>query len=131
MVKEVIVVRFDDPQEYHAPGQDTRRVRIFVDETVTGTKDVEIGMSIYGPGMKAPFHVHSGSETMFIVHGRGRFGTQEKAADVNPGDVLYFPPGEEHYLENIGSQTLEFVFVYSHAGEVKGIKDKWVPMTKD
>lgn len=126
----MIVVRFDEPQEYHAPGQNIRRARIFVDEERIGTKDIDVGMSIYGPGMKAPFHVHPGSEIMFIVHGRGKFGTREKTVEVGPGDVLYFPPGEEHYLENDKSQTLEFLFIYPHAGDAKVLKEKWVPIPK-
>jgi quercetin dioxygenase-like cupin family protein len=126
----MIIVRFDEPQEYHAPGQDTRRVRVFIDEEKTGKKDIVMGMSIYGPGMEAPFHKHEGSETMFIVHGKGLFGTREKIVEAGPGDVLYFPPGEEHFLKNIGSQTLEFVFVYSKPGDEKPIKEKWIPIKK-
>ncbi|MEM0079425.1 MAG: cupin domain-containing protein [Nitrososphaerota archaeon] len=125
------VVRFDEPQEYHAPGQELRRVRIFIDEEVLGKKDITVGMSIYAPGMKAPFHTHEGSETMIIIHGRGRFGTREKSVEVGPGDVLYFEPKEEHYLENIGSQTLEFIFIYSKPGDEKPIKETWVPIKKE
>ncbi|MHA1711880.1 MAG: cupin domain-containing protein [Candidatus Freyarchaeota archaeon] len=95
-----------------------------------GRKDVVLGMSIYGPGMEAPFHSHKGSETMFIVHGKGQFGTREKVVEVGPGDVLYFAPGEEHFLKNTGSQTLEFLFIYSQPGDEKPIKEKWVPLVK-
>lgn len=126
----MILVRFDEPQEYHAPGQETRRARVFIDEERVGRKDIVMGMSIYGPGMAAPLHVHNGSETIFIVHGRGQFGTREKVVEVGPGDVLYFMPGEEHFLKNIGSQTLEFVFIYSRPGDEKPIKEKWVPLAK-
>ncbi|MFQ6080301.1 MAG: cupin domain-containing protein [Candidatus Bathyarchaeia archaeon] len=126
----MILVRFDEPQEYHAPGQETRRARVFIDEEKIGRKDVAVGMSIYGPGMAAPFHAHKGSETMFIVHGRGQFGTREEVVEVGPGDVLYFAPGEEHFLKNTGSQTLEFLFIYSQPGDEKPIKEKWVPLVK-
>ncbi|MFQ5711668.1 MAG: cupin domain-containing protein [Candidatus Geothermarchaeales archaeon] len=126
----MIVVRFDEPQEYHAPGQETRRARVFIDEQKIGKKDVVMGMSIYGPGMAAPFHTHTGSETMFIVHGKGRFGTRDDSVEVSEGDVLYFPAGEEHFLENIGSRTLEFIFVYSHPGDVGPLKEKWLPLKK-
>jgi len=126
----MICVRFDEPQEYYAPGQETRRARVFIDEEKIGQKDITVGMCIYGPGMEAPFHIHGGSETMFIIHGRGRFGTKEKTVEVGPGDVLHFPPGEEHSLRNIGSQTLEFLFIYSTPGDEKPIREKWVPLKK-
>ena len=122
------VIRFNEPQEYHAPGQELRRARIFVDEEKIGKKDIVVGMSIYAAGMAAPFHEHEGSETMIIVHGRGRFGTRDKVVELGPGDVVYFEPGEEHFLENIGSQSLEFFFVYSKPGDEKPIKEKWIPL---
>jgi len=103
---------------------------MFIDEDKIGREDIVVGMSIYGPGMEAPFHAHKGSETMFIVHGRGQFGTREKAVEAGPGDVLYFTPAEEHFLRNIGSQTLEFVFIYSQPGDERPVKDKWVPIAK-
>jgi mannose-6-phosphate isomerase-like protein (cupin superfamily) len=126
----MIVVRSDEPKEYHAPRQEIRRARIFIDEGKIGRKDILMGMSIYGPDMSAPFHTHEGSETMFIVHGRGEFGTRDEVVKVRSGDVLYFPPGEEHYLRNIGSQTLEFVFVYSNPEDGKPLRENWIPLTK-
>jgi quercetin dioxygenase-like cupin family protein len=127
----MIVVRFDEPQEYHAPGQETRRARVFIDRERIGRDDIVVGMSIYGPGMEAPLHKHEGSETIFIVHGRGVFGTKERTVEVSFGDVVYFQPGEEHFLKNIGSQTLEFVFIYSKPGDEKPIKEKWIPLRKE
>ena len=124
------VIRFDEPQEYHAPNQKMRRVRIFTDEEKIGRKDVLIGMSIYGPGMKASFHGHDGSETIFIIHGKGQFGTRDKVVEVGPGDAIYFKPGEEHILKNIGSQTLEFLFVYSNPEDAKPLRENWIPLTK-
>lgn len=126
----MILVRFNEPQEYHAPGQDLRRARVFIDEAKIGRKDLAVGMSIYGPWMEAPFHTHEGSEIMIIVHGNGKFGTKEKVVEAGPGDTLYFMPGEDHFLKNIGSQTLEFVFIYSHPGDEKPLKETWVPLTK-
>ena len=126
----MIVVRFDDPQEYHAPEQTARRARVFINERKIGRKDIAVGMSIYGQSMEAPFHMHKGSETIFIVHGKGRFGTKSEEAEVGAGDVLYFKANEEHFLKNIGSQTLEFVFIYSSPGDEKPIEEKWVPLTE-
>jgi quercetin dioxygenase-like cupin family protein len=122
----MIVVRSDDPQKYHSPGQTARQAKVFIDEEKIGRKDVVMGMSTYGAGTEAPFHTHSGSETMFVVRGNGQFGTKERVIEAGPGDVLYFPPGEEHFLKNSGSQKLEFVWVYSQPGDEKPIKDKWV-----
>lgn len=126
----MIYVKFDDPQirRYHAPGQTDRQALFFTDEERIGRKDIVMGMSIYGVGMEAPFHTHKGSETMFVVRGRGKFGTRERVIEAGPGDALYLPAGEEHFLKNSGAETLEFVWVYSQPDDQKTIKEKWVPL---
>jgi quercetin dioxygenase-like cupin family protein len=126
----MILVRFNEIQEYHAPGQEFRRAKVYLDKEKNGPEDFAVGMSIYGSGMEAPFHTHNGSETMFIIHGRGQFGTRERVVEVGPGDVLHFAAGEEHFLKNIGSQTLEFLFIFFPPGAEKQIKEKWVPLAK-
>jgi methionyl-tRNA synthetase len=124
----LIHVKFDDPQKYHSPGQAARQARVFIDEEKIGRKDVVMGMSQYGAGMEASFHTHKGSETMFIVRGRGQFGTKKSVIEAAPGDVIYYPPGEEHFLKNTGTLPLEFVWVYTQPGDEKPIKEKWVPL---
>lgn len=126
----MIVVRFDEPQEYHAPNQEIRRAKIFTDEEKIKRKDVLMGMGIYGPAMSASLHTHKGSETIFIIHGKGQFGTKDKTVEVGPGDVLYFPPGDEHFLKNVGSQTLEFAFAYSNPEDGESLKKNWIPLPK-
>lgn len=124
----MLFVKSDEPQKYHSPGQPARQARVFIDQGKTGRKEVVMGMSMYGAGMEAPFHTHKGSETMFVFRGRGQFGTKERVIEAGPGDVIYFPPGEEHFLKNSGSQILEFVWVYSQPGDEKPIKEKWLPV---
>ena len=63
-----------------------------------------------------------------MLHGNGKFGTRETVVEAGPGDTLYFAPWEEHFLKNIGSHTLEFVFIYSPPGDEKLIKETWVPL---
>jgi len=122
------VVRFDESQEYHAPQQPYRRTRVIIDEATIGRKDLVVGYSIYSPGQTALYHVHKGSETMFFVHGQGRFSNKRTSVEVKAGDVLYFPPGEEHNIEAIGSQTLEFIYIYSQPGDEDTLKTTWIPI---
>ena len=124
----MIIIRSNEPKTYHSPGAPTRQAKVFIDEQKIGQKDIVMGMSMYGSGMEAPYHTHEGSETMFVVRGNGRFGTKERVIEVGPGDVIYFPPREEHFLKNPGVQTLEFVWFYSKPGDEKPIKEKWVPL---
>jgi len=74
------VVRYDETPVWNAPGQETRRVKLYATPEDLGTKGLTVGMSIYGPGMAAPWHKHDGEETMFILHGKGRFATRSGVA---------------------------------------------------
>jgi putative monooxygenase len=120
------VVRYDETPVWNAPGQETRRVKLYATPEDFGTKGLTVGMSIYGPGMAAPWHKHDGEETMFILHGKGRFATRSESVEVSAGDLLYFPPGEEHMLECVGDTSLEFLFIYTPPGAEKPIKETWV-----
>ena len=90
-------------------------------------------MTIYTPkgSESAPLHKHEGSETIFVTHGKGKFGTKDGFVLAEPGDVIYYQPGEEHYLENVGSQTLEFIWIYSQPGDEDAVKKFWVPVKNE
>jgi len=82
--------------------------------------------------MSAPWHTHKGEELIFVVHGKGKFrskmkGGEIKEVEATTGTILLFLPGNEHNMENIGSQTLEFIFVYSPPGDESPIQENWIP----
>ncbi|MCX8192145.1 MAG: AraC family ligand binding domain-containing protein [Nitrososphaerales archaeon] len=120
------VVKMDEVLEYEPPGQPFRRVRLLATPEDAGTS-VTVGMSIYGRGMFAPAHTHSGEEIIVVTHGRGIFRGKEGEVVATPGTVLIFSPGEEHSLENRESTTLEFIFIYPKPEDAKPIKEKWKP----
>ena len=121
------IVKSDEVSEYEGPGQPARRIRLLATPESIGTRGVSMGMSIYGLGMSAPWHSHQGEELIFILHGKGKFRTRTQEVEVTAGTVVYFPPGDEHQLENSGSQSLEFIFVYAPPGqELRPIQEKWV-----
>mgnify|MGYP001039314076 CR=1 FL=1 len=122
------VVKFDEVTEYEGPTQPARRIRILATPESVGTKNISAGISIYGLGMSAPWHTHEGEEMIFVIHGKGKFRTKTQETEAITGTVIYFPPGEEHQLENTGSQSLEFIFVYAPPGrETLPIQEKWIP----
>ena len=52
----------------------------------------------FEPGARTAWHTHPLGQTLIITSGSGRVqrwdGTIE---EVNPGDVVWFPPGEKHW----------------------------------
>ena len=121
------VVRYEEGVEYHAPNQPDRRVKIFKPENFSESDKIQVGMTLIAPKQKGSLHAHETSETMILIHGEGRWFTQDKHYDLKPLSVVYVPPRELHGYENLSStQTLEFIWIYTPAGAEKAIEKGWV-----
>jgi quercetin dioxygenase-like cupin family protein len=52
----------------------------------------------FEPGARTAWHTHPLGQTLIIVSGRGRVQRWGgPAEEVQPGDVVWFPPGEKHW----------------------------------
>jgi len=122
------VVRASEVTEYQAPGQSMRRARILANPEIIGIQKVAVGSASYGPGMSAPFHKHAGEEIIVVVGGNGKFTSRKEEVEAATGDLIFFEPGEEHKLENTGSQTLRFIFIYTQPGDEQNLKKNWIPL---
>ncbi|GFZ79155.1 cupin [Paenibacillus marchantiophytorum] len=52
----------------------------------------------FEPGARTAWHTHPLGQTLIVTAGQGRvqrWGGQIEA--INPGDVVWFPPGEKHW----------------------------------
>ena len=52
----------------------------------------------FEPGARTAWHTHPLGQTLIVTAGRGwiqRWG--EPVEEINPGDVVWFPPGEKHW----------------------------------
>lgn len=61
------------------------------------------------PGTRSKWHRLASSEVYYIIAGRGRLTVDDSVVAVNPGSVIYVPPGGKQSLENSGSSTIEFL----------------------
>ena len=62
----------------------------------------EDGMRMYRvffePGARTNWHTHPGGQSLLVLAGRARVGTEETGAvEAAPGDVIYTPAGEWHW----------------------------------
>ena len=121
------IVSFDEGIEYHAPGQPDRRVKIFKPNNFSENDKIQVGMTLMAPMQKGALHAHETAETMILIHGKGRWFTQDEHYDLMPMSIVYVPPRELHGYENLSStQTLEFIWIYTPAGAEKAIEKGWV-----
>lgn len=49
-------------------------------------------------GARTHWHSHPGGQILFVIEGSGRVGTRDGTTErVEGGDLVYAPPGEEHW----------------------------------
>jgi len=49
-------------------------------------------------GTRNSWHRHSGGQVLYVLDGLGRVATRTgEPVDLKPGDLVYAPPGEEHW----------------------------------
>ena len=61
------------------------------------------------PGARSKRHRLASSEVYYIIAGRGRLTVDDSVVVVEPGSVVYVPPGGTQSLENSGATVVEFL----------------------
>jgi len=56
-----------------------------------------------------PHKFFEASEVYYILKGKGLMHINDEIAEVVPGDTIYIPPQAVQWIENIGSEDLEFL----------------------
>lgn len=52
----------------------------------------------FDAGTRNHWHRHSGGQVLYVLEGRGSVAVRDDApVAVGPGDLVYAPPGEEHW----------------------------------
>jgi uncharacterized RmlC-like cupin family protein len=99
----------------------------------TGGRETWIGTVTMQPSAKTGAHHHGRHEVViYVVKGRSqiRWGERlEYAAEVEPGDFVYFAPFVPHQELNLStSETVDFVVVRSDNGGIVVTLDDVVPV---
>ncbi|WP_254533883.1 cupin domain-containing protein [Natrinema gelatinilyticum] len=66
----------------------------------------------FRPGERTKFHTHAGVQILYITEGEGIVATRDEERKVSNGDLIAFPPGEEHWHGNKTDATSPFSHVY-------------------
>lgn len=51
----------------------------------------------FRPGERTKFHTHDGIQVLYVTEGTGIVATREEERTVTEGDLILFPPGEDHW----------------------------------
>lgn len=63
----------------------------------------------YAPAFRRPRHFHAEPELNLVVSGVARFGIGDAVAELRAGDLLLFPPGQDHELLDASRDLALFV----------------------
>jgi quercetin dioxygenase-like cupin family protein len=90
-------------------------VRLTDGSRLTSTNAIQAGEMHYNEGGSSPYHVHKGTAAnpdgaahcYMTFKGRGKVEVAESSQEIEPGTLVYFPPGVPHRLRAHGG-TLDY-----------------------
>ena len=60
-------------------------------------------------GGHTPFHEHDYEHEIYIIAGQGEVTEGKRVVDLQPGSVVFLPPGLPHQFRNTGDELLRFI----------------------
>jgi quercetin dioxygenase-like cupin family protein len=86
-----------EPQEMDSEVQESTALwRKGVKSELDG-KTVRSAEVTFRPGERTKFHTHEGIQILYVTGGTGVVATRSERRTVSEGDMIMFPPGEEHW----------------------------------
>lgn len=90
-------------------------VRLLDGSRLTSTNAIQAGEMHYNEGGASPYHVHKGTAAnpdgaahcYMTFKGRGKVEVADSSQEIEPGTLVYFPPGVPHRLRAHGG-TLDY-----------------------
>jgi quercetin dioxygenase-like cupin family protein len=92
-----------------------REFRVLLGSGPHGDLLVTQFVGVIPPG-RAPLHQHDYDEVVHVLDGHGIAHQPGRDSPIEPGSVLYLPPGQPHCLENPGTGSLRVLGVFYPAG---------------
>ena len=89
-------------------------VRLLDGNRLTPTNAIQAGEMHYNEGGASPYHLHKGTDAnpngadhvYMTFKGRGKVDVGETSQEIEPGTLVYFPPGVPHRLNAHGAKLL-------------------------
>jgi quercetin dioxygenase-like cupin family protein len=86
---------------------------------------------LFEPGARTNWHTHPEGQILYVVTGTGRAQKEgESIVEIEPGDVVYFAPGEKHW-HGAGPETFMVHIAINPATETDGGTDWMEPVTDE
>lgn len=110
MVRRAVEVEWVDLMGH----KDAALTKLLVTRETCGARNLDFFISSYAPKAHAEVHAHERSEEVFyFLAGEGLFLLDGERHVVEPGTVIFVPPGSRHGIFNTGFTHLVFVVTAS------------------
>jgi quercetin dioxygenase-like cupin family protein len=109
-----------------------------VDPKNGGSQHLVLGTEELPPGATIPTHKHpNADEILFLQNGTGRVHLGESVREAHAGATVFIPKNTWISVENIGSEPISLIFIFSEPGFDDFIRatsvpegEKFVPLSK-
>ena len=88
------------------------RWKLLIDADFMGSSGLSLGFAEIAPGGDLTLHYHSPSEIYVITNGKAILNKSGELEEIKKGDVVYIAGNAKHALKNIGTETLEFYWIF-------------------
>jgi quercetin dioxygenase-like cupin family protein len=83
----------------------------------------------FEPGARTNWHTHPKGQTLIVTSGSGRVQTWGGPIQtINPGDVIWFPPGEKHWHGAAPTTSMSHISIVEH---LDGKSADWLERVTD
>lgn len=116
---EVTRIPESEPEEMDSDVQESTALKRAGFSTEYDGKTVRSSEVTFRPGERTKFHTHDGIQILYVTDGEGVVATRDDQEIVSEGDLIMFPPGEEHWhgtSEDGDSSFSHLFFIVEEAG---------------
>lgn len=79
---------------------------VWADPVLVADGAPTVNTVVFDPAARTNWHSHEHGQLLFVTHGAGYVQVRDgEGSEVTAGDVVWFPPGEEHW-HGAGPSTL-------------------------
>ena len=88
------------------------RYKFLIDADYTESSGLSLGFAEIAPGGDLTLHYHSPAEIYVVTNGTGILNKSGELEEIKKGDVVYIEGNAKHALKNVGTETLEFYWIF-------------------
>jgi quercetin dioxygenase-like cupin family protein len=90
---------------------------------------VAMALVTFEPGARTAWHTHPLGQTLIVTAGSGRVQRKGgKIEEINPGDVVYFEPGEKHWHGAAATTAMSHIAIQE---KLNGSPVDWMEQVTD